>query len=96
MSKKTAEVETPAEVETTKAPAAPQVTLTIQDLTTMSQIIKVCSTRAGAFQADELEVVGALYNKLQAFLQAAGAINPGEQHKQADDANDAETESTEA
>ena len=41
--------------------------LSIGDLKNLSTIIVVASTR-GAFKANEMAGVGALYNKLQAFL----------------------------
>lgn len=48
--------------------------LTLHDLIFVSQIIQVSSTR-GAFRADELANVGALYNKLITFLESTGAIS---------------------
>jgi len=63
--------------ETPEAPAeqvAPtETTLTLQDITVAMQMITVISAR-GAFKPDELAVVGALYNKLHAFLEASGAL----------------------
>lgn len=50
---------------------APQ--LTLQDLTLALQIIQVVSQR-GAIRAEEMEAVGALHNRLFAFLQAQGAL----------------------
>lgn len=44
--------------------------LNLNDLKLMAQIIKVVSAR-GAVQADEMQTVGALYNKLTAFIAAA-------------------------
>lgn len=57
-----------------KSPAAPpeQVTLTTQDLSTAQQIINLCVSR-GAIKAEEMAVVGVLYNKLNSFLQGAEA-----------------------
>jgi len=54
------------------APAPDQVTLTTQDLSTAQQIINLCVSR-GAIKAEEMAVVGALYNKLNSFLQASEA-----------------------
>lgn len=51
--------------------AAPN--LSLQDLVTVAQIIQI-TTQRGAFRAEELQNVGALYNKLVAFLESAGAI----------------------
>ena len=48
--------------------------LTLQDLILVAQIIQLTSQR-GAFRAEELQNVGALYNKLIAFLQSTGAIS---------------------
>ena len=52
-----------------------QPNLNLQDLILVAQIIQVSSQR-GAFKADELANVGALYNKLIAFLQSTGALTP--------------------
>ena len=66
-------------VQEATAPAAPQQeqqpSLNLQDLILVAQIIQVSSQR-GAFKADELANVGALYNKLIAFLQSTGALTP--------------------
>lgn len=53
--------------------AAPS--LNLQDLVSVAQIIQTTSQR-GAYRAEEMESVGALYNKLIAFLQSVGAISP--------------------
>jgi len=50
------------------------VTLTLQDLVQVAQIIQITSQR-GAYKAEELAVVGNLYNKLITFLESTGAIN---------------------
>ena len=52
-----------------------QPSLNLQDLILVAQIIQVSSQR-GTFKADELANVGALYNKLIAFLQSTGALTP--------------------
>ena len=65
-------------VQEATAPAAQQEkqpSLNLQDLILVAQIIQVSSQR-GAFKADELANVGALYNKLIAFLQSTGALTP--------------------
>ncbi len=54
----------------TEAPAAAE--LTVQDLTAIKQIIDVASSR-GAFKANEMAVVGGVYNKLESFLGAVQA-----------------------
>ena len=61
-----------------QAPAqeqAPAPQLTLQDLTLALQTIQVVAQR-GAIRADEMEAVGALHNRLFAFLQAQGALAP--------------------
>ena len=55
-----------------------EVGLNIQDLKVMLQMIQVVSQR-GAVRPDEMQVVGALYNKLFQFLKAAGALEPAQQ-----------------
>ena len=49
------------------APQQPSTDLSIADLKNLGTIIDVASTR-GAFRANEMATVGAMYNKLQAFL----------------------------
>lgn len=46
--------------------------LTIADLASIHSIIEAACTR-GAFRANELSQIGAVYDKLSAFLQAAQA-----------------------
>jgi hypothetical protein len=41
--------------------------LTVSDLKIISQLIEACSTR-GVFKANELAVIGELYNKIAACL----------------------------
>lgn len=66
------------------AEAAPP-SLGLNDLGSMLTIIEVCSSR-GAFKAEELAVVGGLYNKVKAFVQshepqpAAQSENPAEEN----------------
>jgi hypothetical protein len=60
------------EAEVTEAPAAQAPDLTIQDLTSIKQIIDVASGR-GAFKPNEMMVIGQTYNKLEAFLGAVAA-----------------------
>lgn len=61
--------------ETTVEPAVTEeaVTFGINDLIFTLQVYEACSTR-GAFRADELTNVGAVYDRLKAFLTANGAI----------------------
>ena len=71
--KKDAEPKATAQPTATAQPAgsAPQqqpgTDLSIADLKNLATIIDVASTR-GAFRANEMATVGAMYNKLQAFL----------------------------
>jgi hypothetical protein len=71
--KKEAEPKATAQPTATAQPAgtAPQqqpgTDLSIADLKNLGTIIDVASTR-GAFRANEMATVGAMYNKLQAFL----------------------------
>ncbi len=62
----------------TPAPEAPQAEsdLTISDLNALKMIIDVASQR-GAFKPNEMVVVGQTYNKLSAFLAAAGKTQQG-------------------
>jgi len=65
---------------TQAAPAAPAETpqaptLTLNDLKVVLQVIQTASGR-GTFKPEEFQVVGAVYDKLFKFLDAAGAINP--------------------
>jgi len=62
----------PALVETPAAQSPSEVNLSIQDLSTAMQIINVVTSR-GAIKAEEMSVVGGLYNKLKAFLTASDA-----------------------
>ena len=59
--------ETPAQ-EQPKAPS-----LGVQDLVTIAQIIQI-ATQRGAWKPEELSTVGLTYDKLIAFLDAAGAV----------------------
>ena len=56
---------------------APGPGLSLQDLVLMMNLIRATSER-GAIRAEEMEPVGAVYNKLVAFLQYSGAIKPAE------------------
>jgi hypothetical protein len=69
--KKEAEPKATAQPTAQPAGTAPQqqpgTDLSIADLKNLGTIIDVASTR-GAFRANEMATVGAMYNKLQAFL----------------------------
>jgi hypothetical protein len=54
---------------TTEQPQTEPVALGLNDLNSMLTIIEVCSTR-GSFRAEELAAVGALFNKIRAFVQS--------------------------
>jgi len=47
--------------------------LNIADLVNVLQVMKTCAAR-GAFRADEMSSVGGLYDRLQTFLIATGAV----------------------
>ena len=61
-------VSQPASTEAPKTQAGAGAELTVQDLNVLKQIIDVASQR-GAFRANEMAMVGATYNKLEAFLK---------------------------
>lgn len=47
--------------------------LNIADLVNVLQVLRTCAQR-GAFRADEMSSVGGLYDRLQEFLVATGAV----------------------
>jgi hypothetical protein len=47
--------------------------LNIADLVNVLQVFRTCAQR-GAFRADEMSSVGGLYDRLQDFLIATGAV----------------------
>lgn len=47
--------------------------LNIADLVNVLQVFRTCAAR-GAFRADEMSAVGGLYDRLQEFLVATGAV----------------------
>jgi len=68
--------ETTQTVDATATPeAAPQVQLQLQDILAAAQCIQLASTR-GAYRAEEFTQVGGVYERLVAFLQASGALQP--------------------
>jgi translation initiation factor IF-2 len=77
----TTEVQTQSQE--TEASAVPP-SLQLSDLRSMMTVIEVISQRGG-FKADELIVVGTLYNRISAFVAAA---TPAEQVEEADAAQD--------
>jgi|LauGreDrversion4_2_1035121.scaffolds.fasta_scaffold06344_3 hypothetical protein len=62
------------------APVAP-AELTVTDLQNIRSIIDAASRR-GAFQASEMAGVGAVYNKLDAFLNSIAPAQPEQQPEQ--------------
>jgi hypothetical protein len=87
--RKSKKTEATAEAQPT-AQAAPQpqagqqpAGLSLTDLITVTQIIQLSSQR-GAFRAEEMEQVGALYTKLVAFLQSTGALTPPDAEEKKD------------
>ena len=56
------------------------VELTVQDLAVIRSIIDTASTR-GAFKANELEVVGKTFNKLDSFLNSVQQAQEAEGEK---------------
>jgi hypothetical protein len=83
------EATTSGETEIVNNDAAEQVApenLTLRELDQLAQVIDLGSQR-GAYRAGELEVVGALYNKLVAFLSYVQS-----QQQAAAEAEAAETE----
>ena len=54
---------------TSDVPATTPPSITIQDIAFLVQIVEIVSQR-GAFRADELSSVGAVYDKVKAFIVA--------------------------
>lgn len=89
---KQAQKEAPAEAVngTNNAQAQqPEQQLSIGDLKNLATVIDVASTR-GAFRANEMAMVGMVYNKLQAFL---AKVAPAEDKKPADATDEKKEES---
>lgn len=55
-----------------------QPTLNVSDLQVVTELIDLCSQR-GAFRAEELAAVGALYNRLKEFLNTVQSSEEAEQ-----------------
>ena len=73
-----------------QAEAANAVGLNIGDLAGLRQIINVAAQR-GAFRAEEMEVIGRVYNKLNAFLNS---LAPAQEEAPAEETTE-ETETSE-
>jgi hypothetical protein len=54
-----------------------QPSLNVSDLQLVTELIDLCSQR-GAFRAEELAAVGALYNRLKEFLNTVQPSNEAE------------------
>ena len=65
------------ETTTTETAEETAPSLSLQDLASIIQVIDLCSQR-GAFQGTELEAVGALRGRVQAFV-SANAPAPAEE-----------------
>jgi len=59
--------------QSTQEPAQKPATLGVSDLVQIAQIIQLATSR-GTWKAEELSKIGAVYDKLLAFLEAAGAV----------------------
>jgi hypothetical protein len=70
--------QTTTEVQESQEPT--QVQLQLSDILAAAQCIQLASSR-GAYRTEEFTQVGGTYERLVAFLQASGALNPpaGEQ-----------------
>jgi hypothetical protein len=64
--------------------------LTINDIVQIKNIIDICSKR-GAFQAGELETVGAIYNRIKKFTDEIEDRAKEQQEEQAKKENKLET-----
>ena len=59
------------------APETTAPNLSLQDLLLVAQTIQVCTQR-GAFRAEEMSNIGALFDRLVAFLNSTGALKPAD------------------
>jgi len=66
------------------------VGLQINDLKVFAQIIEITSNR-GAIRPNEMNIVGAAYDRLITFLRANGAIDPAPQEETPAEAEETET-----
>ena len=58
-----------------------QVSISLQDLVIIANLIKVVADR-GAIKADEMSVIGGVYEKLVTFLRASGAVKSAAEQDQ--------------
>mgnify|MGYP003682448175 CR=1 FL=1 len=70
-----ADKETPAEAPAEAPEQSQGVSLSLQDLVLMMNLIRATAER-GAIRAEEMTEVGTVYNKLVQFLTESGAIQP--------------------
>jgi hypothetical protein len=75
--------------------AAPQLSVTVQDVANAYAIIDLAAKR-GAFQATELQAVGTVANKLKAFIDAVASAQKAQQESAETPAETAEADSGEA
>jgi hypothetical protein len=68
------------------------ITLTINDLATVRNVIDLASTR-GAFRGGELAEVGEIYNRLNQFIEASIAASEAQQDNQKTPPADTKTQS---
>jgi len=73
-------------IETTEAPEAPAqeeaVQLGVADLQNAAQVIDAAVSR-GAFRANEAAQVGAVYNKLEAFIKSVADAQKAQENTEA-------------
>ena len=79
--------ETQSQTSTEQSAPAAAPTLTLTDLSALQKIIEITNSR-GAFKPEELQAVGAIYQKLTMFLLAATAQQvPGTEELQNQEGN---------
>ena len=73
--------------DTNQTSEAQYPSLGLSDLQTLIQVIKVASDR-GAFKAEELSTVGAVYDKLALFVEASMPAEDNDEQSQGEESND--------
>jgi hypothetical protein len=71
------------------------ITLTINDLATLRNVIDLASAR-GAFRANELSEVGEVYNRLNQFVEASVAAAQAQQEPQTAEQSDTDQQTDSA
>ena len=71
--------------DTTQEQAAP-VGINITDLAFLVQVVEVCSQR-GAFRAEEMSSIGAIYDKVRSFIAANTVAAPSENTETTEEVN---------